>query len=88
MVLCYFLRRTKHFTVRGSTFGVLIIGGSLDTAMLWQHFCILRPDLSRLLGGYLITHELIQHGGAAVGGVVFMVSEDKQQAPYTCCEIC
>lgn len=64
--------------------GVLIIANAFDTAMLCQHLRKIRPEIFIMTTGWAMTADLIQHGGAAVEGIVSSQAfyKDSQARPF------
>jgi branched-chain amino acid transport system substrate-binding protein len=64
--------------------GLFIIAGALDTAMLCQQVRKLNPEIPIISSAWAFTPDLIQHGGAAVEGVIVSESfyQESQQKSY------
>jgi len=61
--------------------GLLIIAGSLDTAMICQHIRMTGSQIPVMHNGWAGTKELVQHGGPAIEGILFpiMYNNDSQE---------
>jgi len=57
--------------------GLLIIAGSLDTAMICQHIRMTGSKISVMHNGWAGTTELVQHGGPAIEGIIFPIMYNK-----------
>lgn len=64
--------------------GLFIIAGALDTAMLCQQVRKLNPEIPIISSAWAFTPDLIQHGGAAVEGIIVSESfyQESQEANY------
>lgn len=57
--------------------GVLVLSGAMDTALLCQHLRAVGSALPVMVTEWSATDEVIQHGGAAVEGMLLLQSVDR-----------